>query len=432
MARWLLRTLLAAFLLGSTTLAQQRLVVNGVPVSGLTTKLVPGTAYVQAETFAEALGATYRFDPQTGLFLDAGGRYLSLKSFVDPAQALQASDALMVDGRALSGPGAVSRGNVAYLPVKSVVAALGGQTAYLSDHETVVVVFPRPQLQGLEPPAVWGSFERFVLTFDAPVSLEPLYETSLRMVRFRFPRASLADPLLARQVLSGSRFSAAAFIPENEYLDFNLTLRAGNDYSFFSEPFGEGERVVIDVFRDEREVQGARPSVHLAVTPETTPLGERLRTRLLQEGIEVSVSAVSSPEAAQRSGFAAPFFLVLQRAPLLTGRFNLYYLGDSGLPSLRAPLRQASLNTALSTQGRARLTGLTPDLRLGERAAQRLAAGLEDAAGLRRESVMAAPLLALSGAAGRGLLLELSPEDLADPALVDALATSFAALLSEL
>ena len=38
-------------------------------------------------------------------------------------------------------------------------------------------------------------------------------------------------------------------VPGSDFFDFNLTLQPGNGYSFFSEPWGAGQRVVIDVFR---------------------------------------------------------------------------------------------------------------------------------------------------------------------------------------
>jgi hypothetical protein len=428
---------LLGFLIGSSALAQQRLVVNGVPVAGLTTELVEGTAYVRASDYAAALGATYRFDPQAGLVLEIGGRYLSLQTFADPARAAEATSALTVGGQALPGTGAVSRGGVAYLPVKSVSAALGGKTAYLSESQTVVVVMPRPTLLRVEPPNVWGSFERFVLTFDAPVRLEPFYEASLQVVRFRFLRASLADPALAEQRMpSGSRYSDAAFIPENGYLDFNLTLRAGNDYSVYSEPFGAGERVVIDVFRGEAQAREL-PGLTLAVTPATEPFVELVRERLVAAGLEVTLAP---PRLADGRALATPLFLNVRRAPLRPGRFNLYYLADSGLagggpgelPTLGTPLRRTASVASLSAQGRSRLAWLSPNVAFGARAAQSLAAELEASAGLQRESVMAAPLLALSGAAGRGLLLELSPEDLENPALAEALAASVVSLLRAL
>lgn len=412
--------------------AQQRLVVNGVPVAGLSTELVPGTSYAPAEPYARALGADYRFDAQAGVLLSFGGRLVTLESFDTPAQAAAASAALVADGRVLPGPGAVRAQGVVYLPVKNVASALGGHTAYLAEAQTVAVVFSRPRLLAAEPPRVWGSFERFVLSFSAPVGLEPYFEASLNVVRFRFPRAELGSEALAGRRFSGSRFSDAAFVPNPGSLDFNLTLQAGSRFSVFSEPVGDGERVVIDVFRAARDQLSGEetPALVLAAGAGTTPFAGRLRRALEVRGVEgLFISEAGEAQAQLR--FTAPLLLSLRQAPLAAGRFSVTYLAGAEMPTLSAPVRHASADTALSAAGRARLASLTPDLGRGERLARGLADALERRTPLTLASLMGAPLLELSGAAGRGVMLELSPADLADATLAAPLAAVVADLLRD-
>ncbi len=430
MGRALLRGLcLIGALVTLQAQAQQQLVVDGVPVPGLDTGLVPGTAYAPAEGYAQALGATYREDAG-GVLLEFGGRYLSLRSFGSPEQAAEVEGAVTLDGEVMPGPGAVVRENVAYLPVKRVTEVLGGKAAYLGPQQTVAVVFPRPRLLGVEPPSIWGSSERFVLTFSAPVTLETFFETSLRVLRLRFERAELGDvPLASSRVSPGSRFSDAVFIPETGYLDFNLTLREGNTYSVFSEPLGEGVRVVLDLIGDDGARRTERPSLLVQAGPGTGRLAQRLAEALGERGVVVGLTGdAANPEEA-RDGVDTSLLVALGRASLEADRFNLYYLSDSAaVPLLHAPLRRAGALATLSSVEQARLAGLTPDLAWGERAAGLLAESLEASTPLRRELVQAAPLLALSGAAGRGLFLELNQADLDDPGLVSPLAASLEAL----
>lgn len=412
--------------------AQQRLVVNGVPVPGLSTELVPGTAYAPAEPYARALGADYRFDAQAGVLLSFGGRLLTLESFDAPAQAAAASTALVVDGRALPGLGAVRAQGTVYLPVKNVASAFGGRTAYLAEAQTVAVVFPRPRLLAAEPPRAWGSFERFVLLFSAPVGLEPYFEASLNVVRFRFPRAELGSEALAGRRFSGSRFSDAAFVPNPGSLDFNLTLQEGSRYSVFSEPFGDGARVVIDVFRSaaRNRLPGEEaPALVLAAGPGTAPLAGRLRRALEAGGTQVQLLN-GAAAAAQDRKFTAPVLLSLRQAPLRAGRFNIYYLAGE-VPALDAPVRFASAEATLSEVARARLAQVTPDLARGERLARGLAGALERRTPLTLASLMGAPLLELSGAAGRGVMLELSPADLRNEGLAAPLAMAVETLLRD-
>ena len=51
-----------AILMSGGVSAQLQLVVNGQPVEGLNTTLVPGTSYAPAQGYAEALGATFTYD----------------------------------------------------------------------------------------------------------------------------------------------------------------------------------------------------------------------------------------------------------------------------------------------------------------------------------------------------------------------------------
>ena len=426
----LLSVLLGTLLTGA---AAQQLSVNGILVP-VRTELVAGSAYAPAEPYAEALGAAYRFDTRAGVLLSFGGRFLSLQSFVTPAQAAEAEAALTVDGRRVPSTGAVRVDETVYLPVKSVTAALGGRTAYLAAARTVAVVFPRPVLTAVSPPKAWGSYERFVLSFDAPVDLEDEFVPSLGAARFRFLRAELGSAELSGRPfdLGGGRISDAALVPSGNFLDFNLILQQGNTYRAFSEPYGAGERVVIDVFRDAADGSAGAQTPVLALRADagTLPLAERLKTVLGSYQFQVELER-ATPENAAQTGFAVPFLLTLRQAPLPAGQFNVYYLPPDA-PALDAPVRRAAAETTLSDEARAQLARLKPDTALGERIARGLATGLSGRTSLRLASLMAAPLQTLGGAAGRGVMLELSPADLERPGASAALAGSLAPLLRTL
>lgn len=427
-----MRGLFAAVALALLTCAgaQQQLSVNGTSVE-VRTELVPGSAYAPAEAYARALGAEYRFDARTGVLLSFGGRFLSLRSFSTPAQAAAAKTALMVDGRRVPGTGAVTADGTVYLPVKSVTAALGGQTAYLTEVKTVAVVFPRPRLTAVSPPGAWGSYERFVLSFDAPVAVDDYFEPSLGAVRFRFRRAELgSDELSGRPFdLSGGRISDAAFVPSGNFLDFNLILQGGSSYRTFSEPRAEGERVVIDVFRNAAvggAVGAQTPVLVLQTEAGTHVLAQRLKVALESRSIRVNLQR-ATPAAMDRAGFAAPFLLTLRQATLPAGRFNVYYLPPNAA-ALDFPVRRRSV-AAASDEARAQLARLVPDPALGERIAQGLATGLNTRTSLTLDTLMAVPLQTLGSAAGRGVMLELSASDLNRSGLVAPLASLLSTLL---
>lgn len=409
---------------------QGQLVVNGRVVAGLLTTLVPGYAYAPAEPYARALGAELRLGGNTAL-LSFGGRLVSLPVFPTPEAALSRTDALMVDGRRASGTGAVLRDGTVYLPVKSVTAAFTGRTAYLEAERTVVVVFPRPTLVSVSPPAVWGRSERFVLRFNAPVAVEDRFEPSLGVARVRFARAELGDEGLAEQRFSGSRFSDAALVPGDGFLDFNLTLPEGNSYRVFTEPYGAGERVIIDVLRGDAPETAQTSSVVLAADAGTERLARRLGRALEAQNVPATVQRTFTGEDAPL-GFAAPLLLALRAAPVDEGRFNVFYLPEGGadVPTLDAPIRVAAASVTGDVGDR--LGYLEPDFGVGERFARQLAVSLSERTTLTPASLLAAPILELGGAAGRGVLLELPPSALDTPAETARLGAAIAPLISML
>ena len=413
------RSLLALFALHLfMTGAAQQLVVNGVNIAEFSNTLVPGTAYVAAEPFAQAIGATYRYSGEEQIVsFELAGRFVTLQV-----------GGAMGDARLQEG--------TPYVPVKEVARQLGGEVDYLTDAKTVVVVFPRARLRSVQPPDPWGSYERFVLRFSAPVTIEERFEPSLNTVRFRFARTDLTQ----KQNFSGERFSDAVLLPGSDYTDFTLTLGQGSAYEMYVVPEGMGTEVVVDIFSAEEveaaDEPSAPPIVVLDSNPNNAALGalvEGLRRALEERGAQVQLTQ-GGVSARMAAGIGAPLFVSLANAPLEAGQFGLYYLaGDAA--SLGAVIRQNAAETRMDadelTPPQRVLQSLAPDLSQGEAYAQRVSERLE-AEGWQAVSVEGAPLYLLSGAAGRGVLLELNPTDLTSTSvLIEPLADVLALLLEQ-
>ncbi|MEJ2292287.1 MAG: hypothetical protein P8Y05_11310, partial [Deinococcales bacterium] len=75
------------------------------------------------------------------------------------------------------------------------------------------------------------------------------------------------------------------------------------------------------------------------------------------------------------------------------------------------------------------LLGLVPQLDVGRSFAEGLGSQLFQNGGYRSSDTSGAPLYVLGGAAGRGILLEFSPQDLASTSLPTDLAGALATLL---
>lgn len=417
----------------------QKLIVNGRDLAGLRMDVVSGVAYAPAERFASIIGAIYRFDVQNGLFMGYGGRMLNLPSFLSPAAEAEAAQAnpnlLVADGVAAPSRGVIVLNGTPFLPVKAVSSALGARVAYVAGEDAVNVIFPRPELIGLRPPDVALEDERFTLTFNAPVSYEVYYEPSLNVVRFRFARAGLAAFLVAAPRYSGRHFSDAVLVPGAGLLDFNLTLQAGARYSDFAQAAQNGEEVVIDIFRNPPpEALPSAPKVPgtlgLVYDAGTESLAQRLASTLSGRGVPVALRQ-DVPGESEPRGFGDKAMLWLRSTgepsrlergaePLV----RLYYFAG---PLPAAPIQSAMVPVALSAEAQARRQRLMPDTAVGKRLAQRLKRGLGEEVAVAEP--IGAPLEPLVGAAGRGVVLELTPKARAKEELLAPIAEVLSAVM---
>ena len=441
-----LHLLVGLVLLQSLLAWGQNLVVNGQPVDGLT--LLQGSSYAPADGFGAALGADTFYDAveQTVTF-ELAGRLLSVRLG-------DGDGAVSLDGVAVAAEGAVRDSGLFYVPVKAVVTALGGVVTFLQSQQTVMAVLPRATLRQVTVDRQRArGYERFVLNFDGLTSFESYFNPALGTLQLRFGRADLASA----QTFTGDFFTTAVITPNAGYLDFRVSLKPGYRFETYTSPRVGGFTLVVDVLPDtatSAAIPVARPLVvidpghgggddglKLGGTLEKTltlRFAQALADALSAYAVDVRLTRrddVALPlDLRSQAGIGARLFVSLHVADLPEGRFNLYYLGDPGADgSLSVALREnaaAALNAADTDALRRRiLLDLVPDLALGERYARDLNAGLATAA-LQADLVTPAPLAVLNGAAGRGVLLELSPADLADDKVAASLAAALVAALT--
>ncbi len=464
-ARWLLLLLLGGCGLGGLGLggfasAQQRLVVNGVAVEGYAPGLVPGSAYAPATPLARALGATYSysFEADTATF-ELGGTFVSVPVFDTVTAAATPARPLLVNGRPQgASEGGVRTENGVFVPVRPVAGALGGTTAYLAGENTVMVTFPRATLLGVTPPEPGGD-ARFVFHFSARVPVRETAsgagaapgteaDTEADTVRFHFGRTDL--PASQEESWRGAGFEASLRAAAGG-VDFTLTRPPESRVTWFSTPRGAGFTLVLDVVPADRapsseaDAPTARDAPLIVIDPGhggedrglifevgpesggaaesalTLAFAGRLRDALLERGYpsRLTREADTSPPLGRRAaaGTGADLFVSLHAARLPEGRFNLYFL-DDGTLSGDGVSPSPTLDLA---------PDFTPDFPAGERYARAVSGAL--AGTLAPQALESAPLAVLGGAAGRGVMLELSPQDLASETLPARLADALVAAL---
>jgi N-acetylmuramoyl-L-alanine amidase len=424
-------------LLGAV-LAQPRLVIDGLDIPGNSTDLVPGRSYAPARALALALGAELALDLAAGRAdIQLGGRVLSIDLVTDAAQV--DGGAMRLDGVAIDGSAGLVRGSEAYLPVQAFIAAFGGSVAYVAEEGAVVAVLPRAELTG----AVLDrgpDGERLRLTLSRPTGYSTFFNAPVSTLQLRIERTSLARA----QTLLGDRITRVDLIPSDGAVDVRVGLPSGSEARVYTLAGAGGSfELIVDLEGSDAEpVLSAR--ARIVIDPghggedaglqfddlgtegdATLAFAFGLATELEALGLDADLTRDRGGlalDARLSQGIDADLFVSVHGADLPPGRYNLYYLGDAAdgdgfQLALRANAETALASPATDAARRAILLGLTEDLELGRRYAGGFERELLQLTGLQAASVGPAPLYVLTGAAGRGLLLELSPTDLADPRL---------------
>ncbi len=444
--------LLPLLLLVSTAVAvaQNTLVVNGITIDGNTTQLVKGTSYAPAATLAGALGARYYTDGDTTMAtFQLGGHVLAAKVVSDPAAASQPGG-LHLDGRTIAGPAAVLQTGDVLVPVKPVVEALGGRVAYFQKDHTVVVVQPRAQLTTISTEGN-GAGQRLVLHVSAPVGTSQFFNSPVSTLQLHFDRTDVASGVTG---VEGSAFVRADASASGSGADVRVQLAPNTSYQVYSLPDGAGFRVIVAF-----TAKGATTTVapHIVIDPGhggedpginfpgygseaslTLAFSQALQQALQARGFDVTLTRTGdytvSAATRSRDGVGADLFVSIHGAVLPAGQFHAYYLSNAAnIEELNAAIRtnaqSAVKSQDISALRRKILLGLVPQLDVGRSFAEGLGNQLFQNGGYRSSDTAGAPLYVLGGAAGRGILLEFSPQDLASTSLPTDLAGALASLL---
>jgi N-acetylmuramoyl-L-alanine amidase len=443
-----------AALVAGAAAAQPSLVVNGVEVPGVTSALVPGNAYAPAAALAAALGARFDVDPAARLVTFAlGGRLVQLRIVDDPQRALAVDPAVTVDGRPHPGPAAVYAGVEPFVPVKATGEALGAAVSFLPERNVVLVVMPLATVSASLERS--GGRELLLLRASAPTRVSTFFNAPVQTLQLRFERANIASALM----FEGRGFVRADVLPGRGAVDVRIQLGPDVAYTLTELPDGGGFVVVVAIDGARVDVPApprAPAAVRIVLDPARGGADEghrfgadreadlmlalalRLEELLRRAGYEVDLTRRADTGLTVRDraalGTASDLFVSLHAGPLARGQLRVYHLGEAAqLPVLEDAIRfnaETSLRRP-ETDGVRRqvLLDLVVDLELGRRYATALAAELLQAGGYLVDGPRAAPLAVLTGAGGRGLLLEVGADDLRDPSFAPILAATLATVL---
>jgi N-acetylmuramoyl-L-alanine amidase len=438
------------------THAQQRLIVNGLEVPGMTTTLMSGTAYAPALAFADAIGAARIYDAESGYAtFEYASHLLTIRVYGSAGEARADTQALQLDGKLVAGTGGVSVDGNLYVPVKAVAAAFGGSVQYSSPDQPLMIVFPRATLTDVRVDSGQPGYDRFVLDFEGLTPYQTYFNKGINALQVRFERLA---PIQAES-FRGQLFDTALLQQSAGYVDLIIRMNPETFYETYTATRPGGFSLVLDILpaTAQREDPQATSTVVIdaghggtdtgLASPEgsesdlTLTLAQRLAENLRNEGVTTSLtrseSITVSPGDRSQQGIGSSLYLSLHTDDQLEpGQFNIYYLSEaSDAASLELAIRE-NARVALDQPGtdtmrRRLLLNLVPDLGRGETYANALVRELSQRGGYTANGPIGLPLKVLEGAAGRGVLIEFSPSNLADPQLADNLAAAIRSVLAQ-
>ncbi len=453
--------------------AQQSLIINGYLVEGLNTNLIQDTPYISAELYASVLGARFSYSEQMHVAnLEIAGKLLSIRVYESAAQAAGNTNALSLNNEPLYSTGGILSSGMVYLPVQPIALALGSNVDYLAETKTVVVASSRANLTIERQGSAGSQFERFVIKLTESVPVEEVKNVALGVARYRFDRTDV----VAEQRFVGDYFEELLVRSLSGQVEVLINLKNGSDVDMYTVAGdGQGFSVILDVLPTETKAQRHEELQPQSLAETATPfskatqividpghggtdsgfyfasnsnesaltlnLAQQLRDSLNLRGYNSVLTREGdfnvSLETRNNAGVGAALFVSLHAENLPKGQFNLYYLGDAErLESLNLAIRQNAETEVNSSQTdrlrRQILLQLVPNVELGKRLARNFERIFVDRSGYRLAHLEALPLFILSGAAGRGILLEFSYEDLLTPkALSETLADALISLTKQ-
>lgn len=420
--------------------------------------------------------------------LEYGPIVLTLAVYKDAAQAATAQNAMQGRGGATVpdfAPAALYLDGVIYAPVEAVSEALGAQVnqGLVNDIPSLVVLYPRASLLSVRYFAAGRSgspahTESFELEFSDVVPIEERKNTALGVVTYRFSRADSSET----QEYQGKSLYRGRLTSDQGWVDLRLELTRGNDSRYLNERRDGRYVVVIDIaptdsFQDTQQgasnqatnptaaSQSASTGSSITLADIATGLPNRpqvlldpahggldtgmdlggsneaeqvftlasnmqsaLAARGLQVGLTRAIHEQTPLTSRSQQAVGVPLFISLHAADIPSNTFNIYYLGEASQDSSLNLALQQNAESAVNSDNtdairRQVLLNLLSDISAGEDYARQFTRLLADE-GLRFQSVDAAPIYVLSGAAGRGVLLELSRRDLRDAQGIERLAAA--------
>jgi N-acetylmuramoyl-L-alanine amidase len=432
------------------SLAQQALVINGQVISGLSTTLIEGSSYIPAASLVDVLGVQFGFDAQARvLSFDYASMLVSLTVYNTAQEAVLDTQALRVDGKGYPSPGGVKVSGTVYVPVKPIIAALGGSLYYSEELQKIIVTFPRAVLR---PPVVQAlaDYDRIIFDFEGRTPYQIFLNPSLNTLQVRFEHL---EPIAAQAFATGTRFSQAVLSYSAGFADVVIQLQPNIMFESYTTATPTGFSLIIDLFQSEIATNapsvivdpghgGQDTGVVVKATHEADlalSVAQSLESLLNQNGVVSSLTrdgniTLSIDERAEQ-GIGANLFLSIHLADLAPGQINIYYLSEvSDLGNLNIAIvrnAQQALNSEATDSLRRRLLlRFVPDMARGESYAKAIADTLRQNPGYTVSHMAGLPIKVLEGAAGRGILIEFSADDLANSQLPSFLWSAVMAALA--
>lgn len=387
----------------SFAFAQTRVYLNSKELTD--SLIIDNEVFVLAKSFADTLNAQFIYNPDIGIVAIDFNEHILIAS----------SDYIEIDNKRINGKLKYLNDKL-YLPLKSLAEAYQGSS--YSNAELSYMLLPRARLTNSQLNS-YADYDRVILEFRNLSSYQEIYNPELNTLELIFDNA-YEQPFAVEY---GSRL-VMELSSSLGYLKLKLILAEKNTYEIFKQANPNGQTIIIDSFATDSP-KNTYKKVELILSQEQ--LGEsqyflsQLSQLLAENDIELEAVAISEQDKFEEIDYLSDVFLAINISEISRSEINIYYQIANSTNYLIRNNATTALTRIVDPSRRALLEKLANNYLFGQELAQRISNTMFNNIGYQTKAIPE-DLSLIADYAGRGIVLEMSKDNLNNDLLINTLA----------
>lgn len=380
--------------------AQTRAYINSKEITD--NLIIDDEVFILAKSFADSIYAQYVYNPELGIMaINFNGHILTTNSnFIE------------IDNKRLAGHPIYDNDKL-YLPLKSLAQAFGAKS--YKNTEAGYLLLPRASLISSEMNS-YSDYDRVILEFENLSPYRQVYNSELNTLELIF------DNVYEQEftVNYGSRI-VMELGSSLGYLKLKLILSETDSYTIYNEASLNGHKLIIDSFLAKTQNKSNKKLLILLNQQEIETSQyfiDELSQVLELSDIELKVIG---KESKNKADYLSDIFLAINVADISRNSINIYYQSSTNTNYLIRENATNALRRINTSDRQILLDKIANNYLFGQELAQKISDTIFNNIGYQSQ-VIAEDLSVVANYAGRGIILEISKDNLNNDLLINTLA----------